>query len=388
MDPSDIFQIYSSDLHADSYSGGNYRLSDRDRRFGYIFNKLKGEYNKSSKPRGFLFNAQNSKIALLTAKEVLVKILFAGGLYEIIFKLRPSRVLQENVKQFKPDKILAFGYSIGQCLLTLSLHKIFGIKYIVVSTDDWASYLHKSSRGAYKLQETLFAKYFSNIIFDFYNKAESVYVFNDRMARVYECKYKTKVHSFYHTTDLAFLHAPDHIFNKKLSFAIIGSFNTERYQSLVRFIEAMSHLPDVELHIYSVNCELLGSTLRGCRGVFIYDDPGDDLLIFQLRKHDFMVIIETFDDVYAGTIEFSISSKCHIFMRTAKPIFVFGHSQCGTVEYASKDGWAKVFNDFNHMDIQSHINKLIYDEEYYFESVNKAKQTLIKNHDRKNHIVL
>ncbi|MFA5810600.1 MAG: hypothetical protein WC935_09770, partial [Thermoleophilia bacterium] len=197
-----LFAEWPREHLAQIYSGGNngdegfceqqYQIGPHDRRFGRLFFKLKGEYadaSLSAVSAETVRAAEPRSSQLGRLKQRAGRYLMDSGLYELIFKLRPSQQLVDWAKKFDPDIILAQGYNLSFTWLLLLLKRQLQKTLAYYCSDDWPSYLYTSREGLCGMTAPLVRRIVDRATKQLLVATDMPFSFNGMMGEEYERRY-------------------------------------------------------------------------------------------------------------------------------------------------------------------------------------------------------
>jgi hypothetical protein len=386
-------QIYSGGSNGDEgFCGHQYQVGPDDRRFGKLFFRLKGECSDTSHTD---FSAEPDRVSeqkpsqLGRLKQHAGRFLMDSGLYELLFKLRPSQQLVDWAEAFEPDIILAQGYNLSFTWLPLLLKRELKKPMAYYCSDDWPSYLYAPRDGLCAITAPLLRRIVNNSTQQLLAATDIPFSFNDMMGEEFKRRYGKHFTTLMHCDDPARfrcaepirLHPPE-----IKSIVATGAFDDSRWPLLLDLEEACQRLNDmgipVRATVLTARISEEGySRVKACRFVELQDDPGHELLPSYLKGADLLYLPETFDPVIAQGYRYSISTKAHLFMFSQRPILVYGHPECGLVNYAKCEGWASVVDlrDINILATKFQI--ILTDIEFRNALVSAADSVVYRNND-------
>lgn len=343
-----IAQIFSGCYSGKGdFCGRYYEIGSDERRLGRIFGLLKpvgvGAMSGHSDDRGMKPHAPLIKKLLTKVASAVV----GSGLYEVIFRVRSTPRLNKFVQEFKPDIIYTQGYNLGFTKLALKLAEIYAVPICYFPVDDWHSCLYNKSpihREVDRLAREIAVK--STLRF----------ALGPKMTETLEQRYGVAFNCIYHADDAArFVRMSSKSRSTKIVFGFTGSLYLGRGSCIADLLHACRSVCDEDFLI-RVYCSAvpqdIGPELLNSKQVEFLSLPCHDELPQVLADCDFLFLPESFDKVYREAIELSLSTKCHLYMFSGRPILVYGPSWSGTVNYARRFEWAVVVDE---SDIESLI---------------------------------
>jgi hypothetical protein len=388
-----LAQIYSGGSNGDvGFCGQQYQIAINDRQFGKLFFRLKGGYANTSRTDFSAVPAHGGPLRsspLSRLKQATGRFIMDSGLYELIFKLRPSQQLNDWAEDFEPDIILAQGYNLTFTWLPLFLKRQLKIPLAYYCSDDWSTYLYASKAGLCAMTSSLMRRMVEKSTKQLLAATDVPFAFNDLMGKEYERRYDKSFTTLMHCDD------PDRFIRAKpirlhppeiKSIVATGAFNDSRWPLLLELEEACQYLNDIGIpaRATALTARITEEGYRrvkACRFVELKDDPGHELLPAYLKGADLLYLPETFDPNLAQGYRFSISTKAHLFMFSQRPILVYGHSACGVVTYARREGWAHVVDHRNIDSLKVAIKKMLTDKIFCNNMVTAATTVVMRNNN-------
>lgn len=363
------------------FCGHYYRLQPRDRRLGSLFQRLRaGVFSMTTMdavPR------QDSccpvGVQSRWAKEFKSQIagwLVDSGFWELMFRVRLSQPMLEFIKDFEPDLIYCQGYSLGFATLPLLMAKRFGLPICFQTTDDWPSYTYRCFPTNWLLRHQA-----RRLV----TEAKVRLAFGEKMRRKFESRYGVSLHTTYHLDDPGRFPNGSRISTAPLQVIYAGSIGMRRYEAIQDLLSAIKALPDgnraIKIAIYC-------SSFPKDTPRELFDSP--EITVLPLPKHDdlprilgsatVLFLPESFN-VAPELIEYSISSKAHVYMMSGRPILVYGPAYSGTVEYAAEGGWAAVVTERNQELLKQALLRLLHNSRENAALKRKADACLRRNHN-------
>ena len=390
-----LAQIYSGGSNGDDgFCGRQYHISPKDRRFGSLFFKWKGEYADASFTD---FSAEPDSVSdqrpsrLGRLKHDVGRYIMNSGLYELVFKLHPSQQLVDWAKAFDPDIILAQGYNLSFTWLPLFLKRQLKKPLAFYCSDDWPSYLYASQEGLNSFTAPLMRQIVIRSTKQLFENVDVPLSFNRLMGDEYERRYNKPFITLMHGDDPQRFRqaAPIRVQPPEVkSIVATGGFDDTRWPLLLDLEEACQRLNQEGI---LVKATVLASRIseegyrrvRLCQYVTIRDDPGHELLPSYLKGADLLYLPETFDPRVAFGYRYSISTKAHLFMFSHRPILVYGHPANGVVQYANQEGWATAISERGGEILWFALKTLLTDDRFSKQLVNQADDVAKLNHNMK-----
>ena len=310
------------------------------------------------------------------------------GLYELLFPVRLSRALRQWVDRFRPDVILAQGYSLGAVRLALLLKEYSGARLASFWSDDWPVSTYAGSMGepcfARRLMQPIIIRDTARLV----AAVDVPFAFGPLMAREYERRYGRPFIVINHSDEpLRFRRsraARNHP-NDIVSLLVAGNIDRFRAPSILDLSAACRLLGEAGARarvclIASTIATEVERSIREAQYVDIFPAPGHDDLPGHLKGADILVIAEPFDEKVADAYRLSISSKAHLFMFSERPIIVYAPAATGLARYATEAGWAEVVPERDPARMAAAIKALLAAPERQDVLIQRARRVGEANH--------
>ncbi len=388
-----LAQIYSGGENTDEgFCRHTYRIAEADRRWGSLFFRLKGTFSGSettnfSSADQSAFSGQTTMPARW--RHSVGQYVMESGLYELIFKIRPSRTLMAWVAEISPDIIFAQGYSLSFVILPLLMKRQLHKPIAFYCSDDWPSYLYQSKRGMLSVVSMMMRKYLADATTTLLEESDIPFSFNSFMGAAYERQYGKPFTPMMHgDIPERFQRAPAIRLQPPdiCSIVVAGGFDDSRWPLLMDLEEACRRLNHqgvcVKATVLATSFSPEGySKIRACRYIEVRDDPGHEALPSYLKGADILFLPETFDKEIVRFNRFSISTKAHLFMFSRQPILVYGDPKTGLVSYARREGWASIVDQRNPDVLVAALREMVHGTSMRRSLISKADVVAMTNHD-------
>jgi hypothetical protein len=392
-----LFKFWPKDKVGQVFNGGDngdkgyfnkyYKLTANDRRFGKLYSKFQKD-NSNKKSNKITYSRSNSIYYLFLS--YLKKTFIETGIYELFFTPQLSFELKQWLDEFEPDLILVQGYSIFNVQMPLLIKKYTKARLVFFTTDDWPKFLYSNKKNVIFNLLTFLPRFQLNkVVSKMMSELEIAIAFGVLMQEEYTKRYSKPFHSIIHSDDYSRFKNVNPLRkynNNTLSIVTIGVFNEFRWPLLADLELACELLNNeginAKVTVASDVIDFEGINLiNDMNHVSLIPDPGSSEIIKLLKGADILLLIEGFDDNYAESIFYSISTKSHLYMFSGRPILVYSHKNTGVANYANKLGWAVVVSERN-ITILAKILKEIYLNNNLQEFlIQKAYKVAIENHD-------
>lgn len=363
------------------FCGSNYRLQACDRFLGELFQRLRGGVfemvtmdavgqHADVRPAGLL-----GRWAKMTKKR-LGDWLISSGWWEVIYFIRLSEPMKRFVEDFKPDLIYCQGYSLGFATLPLLIARRFNIPICFQTTDDWL-------RGTYARSPVVWL--LRRRARELIRRAKVRLAFGEKMQREYQHRYGLPFEVTYH------LDNPDRFppgivaANKVCKIIYSGSLAHRRYEAIQDLLAAVRQLPElgdhVEIVIYSSGIpKELPTALLQSPEVKFAPLPTHERLPSILAEATVLLLPESFREA-RQSIEYSVSTKAHLYMMSGRPVLVYGPAYSGTVEYAMREGWGQVVDERSVAKLKDALTEILAGNERMQQLRRCADACIRRHHD-------
>ena len=378
-----LVQIHST---AEPYGEGEfcsryYKISKRDRRYGGIFDKLRGRVNKNLLNQNNAKDFDVKKINILNdlfikLKNNIANILINSGIWEAVFSVKLSDEMCEFVEEFNPEIIFCHGSTISFATISLLISRKYNIPICIQNVDDWAYGRYVKSPVRWLLRKR--AK-------ELIDGSAVRLVFGEKMKREFEDRYGVKFNVTYHLDDIKRFEDNYIEENKQIKIIYTGSLELKRHEALYDLLLASRKLDEykgrIRIEIYTSNMPVdIKKELIEASEVKFYPLPKHNELPSVLSKGKILFLPESFNQD-RKLIEYSISTKAHLYMMSKKCIVVYGPKYSGTVSYAENDGWALVVKKRNIEMLKEILSEAIAGGERVEKIINNSLKVVSKNHE-------
>lgn len=341
-----LAQVHSGETPGrGDFCGRYYRLGSDDRVFGRLFERCRAYVSGAVQmtPVGTSADEQTAgrlKRWTTPLKRRLGDLLIRSGFWEIIFRVRPSKALMNFVRDFDADLIYCQGYSLGFATLPLLISRRFGLPICFQTTDDWARATYRRSAVSWLLRRRA-----RNLI----RRATMRLALGDKMRLEYERRYGVPFHVTYHFDDPNRFVLDARPAKGLFRVVYTGSLGLRRYEAIQDLLSAIREVPQlagrfaVDVHCSGLPKDMPEDLLQ-CPEVSFHTLPNHEQLPGVLAEATVLLLPESFNEA-RQSIEFSISTKAHLYMMSGRPILVYGPRHSGTVDYAIRDGWGSVVTE-------------------------------------------
>ena len=386
-----LAQIYSGNEADDDegFCSRYFKIGENDRRHGAFFFRLKN----SSLGQSSYMVSLNKDIKQLKKynswalfKNKVGRWLINTGLWEIVFKAKPSSKMLSFIEEFNPQIIYCQGYSLTFTWLPSMIYKKFRIPICFQTGDDWPSHLYKGSPLSFAIRPIVKIAIHSLL------KRSSVRLANGKlMAHEYLERYKTSFEPLMMCDDLdRFRNAvPLRVVDSDtISVIYSGGMANKRWFSIIDLCNAVELLKNegkritITLFATILPPEAV-NLLKDQPNLQILPNPSHEELPSYLKGADILYLPESFETEMANEIHLSISTKAHLYMMSEKPTMVYASPFTGIANYAKDEEWACVVQEQNLNKLAAALKNLIENKEYSKNLINKGIEVSFKNHDQR-----
>ncbi len=384
-----LAQIFASDdlVGQGEFCGRTYQLGPADRLFGKLFRRLRGQVSGMVAVDAVQGPGQGPAPGagarwVRAAGKRLGDWLIRSGVWEVLFHVRLSPAMAQFVADFQPDLLYCQGYSLGFSTLPLLLSRRFGCPICFQTTDDWPAYTYRASPVGWLLRRRA-----RQLV----AAAKVRMAFGEKMRKVFEARYQAPFLVTYHS-DRAERFTPPSGPGPSPHRTIVftGNLGLRRHEAIGDLLDAIRslHLKGLSLEVQVYTSGLpkeVPEALRSAPEVRFLPLPSHDDLPGVLAGADMLFLPESFS-VDPGMIELSISTKCHLYMLSGRPVLVYGPPYCGTVDYAGQEGWGAVVPERNSRTLAQALHRLLMDQPYLAKISQQSRYVAAKNHDSRLNI--
>ena len=364
------------------FCGRYYRLQTCDRLFGGLFQRLRGGVSEMVALNAVDEPAHAKQAGIVGRwgkgiKKQLGEGLISSGVWEVLFRVRVSRQMARFVEEFKPDMIYCQGYSLGFATLPLLIARKFKVPLCFQTTDDWPHNTYRHSPVGWLLRRRA-----RELI-----TCSSVRLaFGEKMRQAYQQRYGVAFEATYHLDDPRRFPVREVGTDDPVATILyVGGLGHRRYEAiedLAAVVAGLSgRLGQIRLKVLCGGLpKEMPSDVLHAAGVEFGPLPSHDELPGVLVGATVLFLPESFTESPAA-IEYSLSTKAHLYMESGRPVLVYGPPCSGTVAYAASEGWGVVVMKRDPALLSQGLEIVLNDAAKVTACREKALDCLKRNHD-------
>lgn len=340
-----LAQIHSGETGGTGeFCGSYYRLKSSDRGFGTFFKQLRDPVANA-----VATVATDAKAQVVTAipsplqrligvgRKHLGETLIQSGFWEVVFRLRISETMAGFIDRFRPDVIYCQGYSLGFAELPLIISRRFGVPICFQTTDDWPHRAYRLSPVRYLIRRAT-----RRLV----RRSAVRLAFGEKMRIAYEQRYGVPFQATYHLDDPRRFKVDPDVSGSGYRIVYTGSLGHRRFDAILDILHAAralrERLGEFEIAVYSDGLPKdMPTELLRAPELSFHPLPAHEDLPRILASATVLLLPESFDEVRQA-IEYSISTKAHLYMMSGRPIIAYGPRYSGVIAYAAEHGWGLV----------------------------------------------
>ncbi len=382
-----LAQIYSGgEVGIEKYCAANFKLGQRDRKFGNLFFRIKdSSLGKSSYtiPVNENIKELNKLNFWAVLKSKVSRWLISTGVGELIFSPVLSKDLVKFVEDFKPEIIYCQGYTLTFTWLPVMIQNKFQIPICFQTGDDWPSYLYRNSPFAFAIKQIIHSAIKTLLINSYVRLANG-----KLMAEDYQKKYKLAFEVLMMCDNpLRFKNAlvKRIVDANTKSIVYTGNLGHGRWNSVIELCEVVKM---VKIENFKIAVTAFATTvppealnrLKEIENLQILPSPSHLELPSYLKGADILFLPETFDPLLAKDIRLSISTKSHFYMMSEIPVLIYASQETGIPHYAREENWACIVDKQDPQRLADAVFLLLTNDEYCKKNVKRGMEVVFKNH--------
>lgn len=328
-----------------------------------------------SMPTKFIYNKTRTKekrsvvIEKIHSDAVNRKPLF-GVIRDYIWKKYPKVLpsIYKWIEDFKPEAIFFQGSSAAYAYnLVESIIDYFNIPLFLQCTDDYTKPLYEKS-----VLSRVLTKQYLKVFTRCYKKAKAIYPISDLMAEEYSNLYgNDKCYVLSNSVDRK-NNRKEYFFNPEANIVYAGNLGLNRSSQiselglLIDEINREKHY-NIQIVVFSgskLNAKSLSELTKPksvCFKGFISPEKLDD----EVEKADFLLHVESFDEINKRITRLSISTKIGEYIASNRCIIAFGPEDVASISYIKKNHLGYVISDQSIVEKKRILLEMIQNKDIY-----------------------
>jgi len=379
-----LAQICSSPLADEAFVPNVYRLAGQDRRGGAVFDTMKRYCSVlgSSEPVHELGSAPDRTLTP-RIHALAHRVVVSSGLWELFFRPKVSRELSAWVEQFGPQVIFAQGADLSFLTLPFMLSQQFGIPVCLMVNDDWPAHLYAKSWTAPVMRPAV-DRAFKKLL----HRCSARFGTGDYMCAEYEARYHERFHPLMICDDsIRFSNAAAirRVLPSDISIVYCGSLGANRWKAILDLAGAAEIVAAsgrrITISVFAPDLPVRGAAVAAHPLIELRPPCPHADLPGLLKGADILFLAESFDETSRDYIRYSISTKCHLYMMSGRPIIAYGPPEVGTIQYAAMQEWAMVVDRPDPQMLAHAINCILEKSELSTRTIARARTVATQNHE-------
>jgi len=310
------------------------------------------------------------------SKDSPLKYLLRGILWKE--KYWNTKKLKDWLDEFQPECVfLAFSDDYFIPRIALYISQKYNIPIMSCIGDDYYFNDRKSFSPFYHLYRKTYKRLIDRV---FQRPGSAIYIGN-KIRDKYNSEFGLNGETIYLTSDIE-RHAFKPIDTVVPKILYCGNIRLGRNNSLADIGYALQRInPNYYLDVYSTekNEEFI-KVLQDCPGVRFHGAVPYTEVMRLTAESDVTVIVEGFRKQDIDTTRYSLSTKAADAIASGGNIFVYGHIECGVIEYMQGTGCAVVCAD--QKKLEDNLRKLIFDKNLQEQLYKRAIEVDNEDHDK------
>jgi glycosyltransferase involved in cell wall biosynthesis len=392
------FRGWSPERIAQVYSGGStqapclltpriYRLTGRERRWGWLFSRLKAtSFAESTVVSGrAMRESQQRPSPWRRARYALGQRFLSSGLWELLFQPRLSPELLAWVKDFAPEVIYAHTSDLYFMDLCLEVSKAARVPFCLHVMDDYPDTLYKHSPFSMVLRPRVDRRFRALVA-----GAGVRLAISPAMATEYSRRYRVPFHPVLNCDDPErFERAQAERLGPpgQVNIVYCGSLYLRRWRPIVDVARAAAALAErgrkVAVHVHTSRLEpAAAAAFQQHPNIRVHDMPTHENGPALFKGADILLLPESFEPAIAEYIRFSLSSKVQLYLLSRRPVLVYAPPGSGTAEYARAWGWGEIVDRPGDVDgLAASIERLLSEPARVAALLERGRRCAVENHD-------
>ncbi|HEY9001046.1 MAG TPA: hypothetical protein VIM89_06825 [Mucilaginibacter sp.] len=358
----------------------------------FHISELKFIKNKASDQDGFLKTLRSSKSEVKGVSGAAPNKSLKGNIlnylhtlassYKALLPYRYDDALNRFISEFKPDVIYSPLGSIAITDITYKLSVQYNLPVVPHFMDDWPHTIYEGDPML--LVPRLKKKRLLNKVL---RRTKAGIVISEKMANEYRSEYHKEFFALMNCVDIKEPDKTDQHKNGKIVFSYFGGLHLLRWQTLLSFFKAVKNnrayaANDLEFRIYTSDADRAKyqHEFGQIAEVVFCDRVSQGALIGEMRKSNYLVHVEAFDEKIKKYTRLSISTKIPEYLVAQRPIIAIGPGDIASIEYLRDNDCAHVIADLNSPELSGIIDNSA-SEEYNKRLLANGWQLFLKNHE-------
>lgn len=378
-----IAQIYSGEPRGEGdFFGHYYKLQPVDRLFGRLFKRMRDPVFEATMALGEIEQPRimAKKSPLRRFAQSLRKRgatwLVRSGLWEVFFHVRLSKPMAHFVQEFRPDVIFCLGYTLGFTTLPLLLARRFRLPVCFQTTDDWTQGTYGRSPVGWLLRYRARKLIVGAVV---------RMAFGAKMQQEYRRRYGVPFEVTYHCDDPNRFPEYAVLPGRRCRIIYTGGLSLRRHEAIQDLLNAARQTSRLaagfEICVYSYGIPKdMPDALLHAPEVKFFPLPSHEQLPATLAEASLLLLPESFTES-RQEIEYSISTKAHLYMMSRRPVLVYGPAYSGIVGYALQEGWGLVVAERSAAKLSEALTELLSGSERVHQMRARADACVRRHHD-------
>jgi len=304
--------------------------------------------------------------------------------YKALLPYKYDEALYQFISEFKPEVIYSPLGSIPITDMAYKLSVKYDLPVVPHFMDDWPHTIYEGDPLLFipRLKK-------NSLMVKIFSRTKAGIVISEKMAKEYRSEYHKNFFALMNCVDIK---EPDKIDlhkNEKIVFSYFGGLHLLRWQTLLSFFKSVKDSKayasqKLEFRIYTSDddrAKYQHEFGQIAEAVFC-DRVSQDALIGEMRKSNYLVHVEAFDEKIKKYTRLSISTKIPEYLVAQRPIIAIGPGDIASIEYLRDNDCAYVIADLNSPGLSGIIEDSA-TEEYNKRLLANGWQLFLKNHEMK-----
>jgi len=295
--------------------------------------------------------------------------------------------LEHWIEAYRPQVLYTILGSNGMMKLIEQIRRRFNLPLVVHIMDDWISSYHRQGLLA-PWQRRLMERQVGN----FFQVADRCLGISQAMCESYASRYGRQFEAFQNTIDVARWGAyakPKATAGTPADLLYVGSiFPNAQLESLVDCCREVVRLNSGDLRATLTivtpddHAARIHDRLAMDAAIRIVSPIEDDEAFFhRIAAADVLLLPVNFSEESVRFIRYSMPTKVPAYLTVGTPILAYGPAETAQIDYAIRDGWAKVVTRRDPEALASGLREIIGDDSLRTRLSTNARAAAARNHD-------